>query len=73
LWYCIVYTEILPINIAGPDKTSTRLAIERSCSAMADSKNVCILGGRVSYLGKGRDAIAARELKDVCGVLDDYI
>lgn len=40
---------------------------------MSDTKNVGIFGGGVSDLGEGRDAVAARELKDVGGILNDYL
>jgi hypothetical protein len=69
----VVYTEVLSVNIARPDKASSCFSIERSSGTMSDTKNVGIFGGGVSDLGEGRDAVAARELKDVGGILNDYL
>ncbi len=70
-WYSIVYAEVLSVNVASPDETSTRLSIERSRGAVANSENVGIFGWRVSNLGEGRNSIITRKLEDMSKILND--
>jgi hypothetical protein len=35
------------------------------------SKSICVLGGAIGNFGEGGDTIAARELENMSGILDD--
>lgn len=67
----IVDSQAETLDISDPEETGTRLAVERRRGTMADTENVGIGLGSRSDLGEGQNAIDARVLEDVGGVLDD--
>jgi hypothetical protein len=71
LWDGIINSKILTVDIAGPDEPSPRFTVERGSSSVPYPKSVCVLGGAVGNFGEGWDTIAARELENMGGILDD--
>jgi hypothetical protein len=71
LWDGIINSKILAIDVAGPDEPGPRFTAEGGSSSVPDSKGVCILGGAIGNFGEGGDTVAARELENMGGILDD--
>jgi hypothetical protein len=61
----------LTVDVAGPDEPGPGLTVERGSSSVPDPKSVCVLGGAVSNFGEGGGTIAARQLENMGGILDD--
>jgi hypothetical protein len=71
LWDGIINSKILTVDVAGPDEPGPRFTVERGSSSVPYSKNVCVIGGAIGNFGEGGDTIAAGELENMGGILDD--
>ena len=69
--YSVVDSQVGAFDVGGPHQAGPRLIVERSNSAMTDTKHISILLGRVGNLVEVRNAIVTRKLEDVSLVLND--